>query len=58
MYGNLQELQKDVNLEIQQNVDQINSIAEKIATLSKQINVIELSGAKANELRGSERKAD
>ena len=32
MYGNLQELQKDINLEIKQNVDQINSIAEKIST--------------------------
>lgn len=51
MYGNLQELQKDINLEIKQNVDQINSIAEKIATLNKQINVIELSGSKANDLR-------
>ena len=51
MYGNLQELQKDVNLEIKQNVDQINSIAEKIATLNKQINVIELSGSRANDLR-------
>ena len=56
MYGNLQELQKDVNLEIQQNVDQINSIAEKIATLNKQINVIEISGAKANELRDQREK--
>ena len=51
MYGNLQELQKDINLEIKQNVDQINSIAEKISTLNKQINVIEMSGPKANELR-------
>lgn len=51
MYGNLQELQKDINLEIKQNVDQINSIAEKLATLNKQINVIELSGSKANDLR-------
>lgn len=51
MYGNLQKLQTDINLEIKQNVDQINSIAEKIATLSKQINVVELSGSKANELR-------
>lgn len=51
MYGNLQNLQEDINLEIKQNVDQINSIAEQIATLNKQINVIELSGAKANELR-------
>ena len=39
-----------------QNVDQINSIAEKIATLNKQINVIELSGAKANELRDQREK--
>ena len=51
MYGNLQELQKDINLEIKQNIDQINSISQKIATLNKQINVVELSGAKANELR-------
>ncbi len=51
MYGNLQELQKDINLEIKQCVDQINSISEKIATLNKQINVVELSGASANELR-------
>lgn len=51
MYGNLQELQKDINLEIKQNVDQINSIAQEIATLNKQINVIELSGTTANELR-------
>lgn len=51
MYGNLQELQKDINLEIKQNVDQINSIAQEIATLNKQINVIELSGPTANELR-------
>ena len=51
MYGNLQQLQQDINLEIKQNVDQINSIAQKIATLNKQINVIELSGTTANELR-------
>ena len=51
MYGNLQELQKDINLEIKQNVDRINSIAQKIATLDKQINVIELSGTTANNLR-------
>lgn len=51
MYGNLQKLQLDINLEIKQNVDQINSLAQKIATLNKQINVIELSGTTANELR-------
>lgn len=51
MYGNLQELQKDINLEIKQTVDEMNSIAEKLATLNKQINVIELSKGSANELR-------
>ena len=56
MYGNLQEIQKDINLEIKQNVDQINSISEKLATLNKQINVIELTGAKANELRDQREK--
>lgn len=56
MYGNLQELQKDLNLEIQQNVNEINSIAQKIATINKQINVIELSGSKANELRDQREK--
>ncbi|MCI8354548.1 MAG: flagellar hook-associated protein FlgK, partial [Lachnospiraceae bacterium] len=56
MYGNLQELQKDLNLEIKQCVDEVNSIAEKIATLNKQINVIELSGTRANELRDQREK--
>lgn len=51
MYGNLQELQKDINLEIKQNVDEINALAEQMVTLNKQINVIELSGSKANDLR-------
>lgn len=51
IYGSLQELQKDINLEIKQNVEAINSLAQKISTLNKQINTIELSGARANELR-------
>lgn len=49
--GNLQALQKDVNKEIKLMVDEINSLASEIATLNTQINVIELSGSKANELR-------
>ncbi len=56
MYGNLQEMQNDTNLEIKQTVDQINSIAEKLAILNKQINVIEMSGSKANELRDQREK--
>lgn len=51
MAGNLQKLQKDINSEIKINVDQINSITQEIVTLNKQINVIELSGSNANELR-------
>lgn len=51
MAGNLQKMQKDINAEIKTNVDRINSLADKIVTLNKQINVIELSGANANELR-------
>ena len=49
--GQLSELQKDINMEIKDSISQINSIAEQVATLNKQINVIELTGAKANELR-------
>ena len=52
MSGNLDELQKDLNSELKLSVDQINSIAAEIATLNKQINVVELStGTTANELR-------
>lgn len=47
----LTELQKGVNDEIKAQVDDINAIASKIATLSKQINVLEVSGSNANELR-------
>lgn len=49
--GNMEVLQKDVNQEIKIKVDEINSLAGEIAALNKQINVIELSGSKANELR-------
>ncbi|MCR5279784.1 MAG: flagellar hook-associated protein FlgK [Lachnospiraceae bacterium] len=47
----LSELQKDVNQEIKDTVYRINSIAEQVSTLNKQINVIELTGSHANELR-------
>ncbi len=49
--GNLEALQKDVNKELKLKVDEINSLAGEIATLNTQINVVELSGSKANELR-------
>ena len=51
-FTNMQKLQDDVNQELKVNVDRINSIAEEVASLNKQINVIEMnSGAVANELR-------
>ena len=49
--GNMEKLQKDINLELKMKVEQINSLASEIANLNKQINTIELSGVKANELR-------
>lgn len=49
--ANLQNTQADLNSEISSNVDQINSLAKEIAILNKQINIIELQGANANELR-------
>lgn len=49
----LQELQGTVNDEIKSTVDNINSIAQKIALMNKQINVIEMQGGQANDLRDS-----
>ena len=51
LYGNMQKLQKDVNQEIKLKVDEMNSLASEIASLNKQINVIEMGGGTANELR-------
>ncbi|MBR1622527.1 MAG: flagellar hook-associated protein FlgK, partial [Pseudobutyrivibrio sp.] len=47
----LQDLQNAVNDEIKTAVDDINAVAEKVAILNKQINVIEQGGGHANELR-------
>ena len=49
--GNLQALQKDVNEEIKLRVERINSITSEIATMNKQINVVEMTGTRANQLR-------
>ncbi len=51
MVGNLQNVQKDVNSEIKIKIDDINSIADEIASLNTQITTIEMGGQKANELR-------
>ena len=50
-YQGLSEIQNNANEEIKSTVANINSIAEKIANLNKQINVIEVQGGYANELR-------
>jgi flagellar hook-associated protein 1 FlgK len=51
MSGEMQAIQKDINAEIKIKVNDINSIASRIANLNEQINTIELSGSTANELR-------
>lgn len=44
-------IQNDCNQEISTQVSNINAISQKIALLNKQINVVELQGGYANELR-------
>lgn len=43
--------QEDLNAEVNNNVDKINSIAAEVSSLNKQINIVEMTGAQANELR-------
>ncbi|MCM1282752.1 MAG: flagellar hook-associated protein FlgK [Roseburia sp.] len=47
----LEDMQEDCNEEIRSSVSNINSISEKIALLNRQINMIEVRGGFANELR-------
>lgn len=50
--GNLENLQRDLNLEIKSKVDEISALAGEIATLNTQINIIEIGNDQvANELR-------
>ncbi|MBU5477762.1 flagellar hook-associated protein FlgK [Eubacterium sp. MSJ-13] len=51
MSTNLQTLQNDLNTEISTTVKQINAYAEQIASLTKQINSLEVYGGQANDLR-------
>lgn len=51
MSTNLQTLQADLNTEISNTVRQINAYAEQIASLTKQINSLEVYGSPANDLR-------
>lgn len=47
----LEQLQENVNFEIKTMVDTINSYANQIAGLTKQINTLESTGEKANDVR-------
>ena len=49
--SNMQNTQNDINEEIKSSVSSINTMAEQIAALNKQINTIEASGGTANDLR-------
>lgn len=49
--SSLSDLQTSVNQEVKNSVDTINSIAQKIALINRQINQIEIQGGAANELR-------
>lgn len=48
---NIQGIQVNANQEVQNKVAEINTIAQNIASLNKQINIIEVHGSKANDLR-------
>lgn len=49
--GNLEKEQSDINSEIKLLCDNISAIARDVATINQQINVIEMQGSTANELR-------
>lgn len=51
MSKSMEQVQKDVNAELKLKIDEINALSSELATLNKQINVIELTGSTANELR-------
>ncbi len=51
VYNSLQNEQADVNAEIKLCADRVSAIAQEVASINKQINIIEMTGARANELR-------
>lgn len=48
---NLQNTQNNINTELKSSISSVNTIAEQIASLNKQINTIEANGGTANDLR-------
>lgn len=51
MVKNFQQMQDELNMHISTTVDQVNAYAEQIASLTKQINTLEVYGGRANDLR-------
>lgn len=51
LYVNLRNIQIDANEEIKNQCDRINTLSENIASLNKQINMIEVHHGNANDLR-------
>ena len=51
VYESLQNEQFDINSEIKLCADRVSSIAQEVAAINKQINIIEMTGTTANELR-------
>ena len=49
--SNLKNIQKEINYEVSNQVDRINSIGVQMAQLTKQINSLEVLGGKASDLR-------
>ncbi len=47
----LRKVQDECNIEVKNQVEHVNSITSRIASLNKQINVIEVNGRRANDLR-------
>lgn len=47
----MKKIQNECNFEIQNQVSRINSIGQQIASLSKQVNQLEIGGGRANDLR-------
>ncbi len=48
---NLKTIQTDINFQLKNHVDRINTLAEEITTVTGKINVLETSGLAANDLR-------
>ena len=48
---NMNSIQEECNFEVRNKVDQINSCAQQVAALTKQINTLEVNGGTANDLR-------